>query len=136
MKWKPIDSIERFHKLWEEADTALLRAELPDEIAYEAMKYSVRARECVAMNKTISEELIRELATDEDEKVRKAIASKRNTPNDVKMELTRDPSAAVRHGIAGNAKAPMEALELLAEDDVPWLRDQVRKRLRMEASDE
>lgn len=135
MKWKPIESVEEYHQLWEAGDKAIFRAELPDHIAYEVAMYSSRARRNVARNKTLSEEVIRELAKDEDEKVREAIARKRRTPNDVKMELARDPSAGVRHAMAGNAKAPMEALELLAEDDVPWLRDQVRKRLRAEGGD-
>lgn len=136
MNWKPIESIQEFHQLWEAGDKALFRAPLPDDVARQAIEHSPEARMCVAMNKTISDEILRLLARDEDEQLRRGIAQKRKTPADVMMDLARDPSASVRSEIAGNAKAPLEPLRLLADDEVDWLREQVRKRLRRMDSDD
>lgn len=86
-------------------------------------------RRWVAHNKTIPDEVIRDLARDEDPDVRRMIASKRKTPADVLTMLAHDPDASVRARVACNAKVPTSLLVVLSSDPEPIVREATRDRL-------
>ncbi|MGM0556718.1 MAG: hypothetical protein ACQEVA_10110 [Myxococcota bacterium] len=84
----------------------------------------------VALNKTIPEEIIRELSRSEDSSARSSIARTRRTPLDVLESLAQDSDASVRKSVVANPEVPREILESLRDD--PWvnIREFVAKRLR------
>ncbi|MFP4600549.1 MAG: hypothetical protein ACLFVJ_20005 [Persicimonas sp.] len=124
-----VNTIDEYEALIEECSTHLFTVQIPESLAMEIVADYPEHREALARNKTISEPVIRKLALDEDPEVRWRISHKRATPPDVQIELASDPSEDVRSGICRNPKVPREALEILAEDSVDWIREDARERL-------
>lgn len=105
------------------------RVEAPLDVWQQVITEHACLRETVATNKTIPEEIIRQLASDEDADVRFAIAQKRKTPPDVLLALTGDPCESVRQRVACNPKATREVLAALVDDEWEPVREHARKRL-------
>lgn len=124
-----VNTIEEFEAVRAEHDSRTFRVQIPDRLAMEIVADYPEHREALASNKTISEPVIRALAVDEDPDVRWRISHKRATPPDVQIELAADSSEDVRIGICRNPKVPREALEILAEDAVDWIREEAQERL-------
>ena len=83
----------------------------------------------VAQNKTVPIEILQELASHSDSRVRHMVASKRKLSTDLFRSLSVDSDESVRKAIAYNAKTPREVLESLANEDWEEIRLHVSKRL-------
>jgi hypothetical protein len=81
----------------------------------------------VALNKTVPEDVLRQLSRSEDPAVRAVVAQKRKCPEDVMLALASDINETVRLTIALNPKATASVLIRLEND--PWhqIREAVRK---------
>jgi hypothetical protein len=83
----------------------------------------------VAQNKTVTVEVLRLLASDNDPRVRHAVAMKNKLPHDLMVQLGRDPDASVRQRVAYNKNVRVEILEELAEDESGLVSATARARL-------
>lgn len=85
----------------------------------------------VAHNRTIPSEVMRELASDDDWRVRDRIATKNSCPSEILEILSHDSHDAVASAVAGHPNTPSSALRRLAE--YPW--SQVRNRAIQQLAD-
>ena len=122
-------TIEEYEAIVQEYSSRLYRVGISDELALDIVKSYPEHREDLAINKTISQAVIRALAVDEDPRVRGRIADKRATPEDVQIALAQDPSHSVRAAIGRNPKVPRKALEILLQDPVDWIAEEAQERL-------
>ena len=83
----------------------------------------------VAQNKTVPQQVLRILASDEDARVRAMTASKRSIEPDLLSQLADDPDDAVRAAVARNRSTPRETLQRLREDPWEGVREVVEERL-------
>jgi hypothetical protein len=125
-----VNTIEEYEAVLAEYSSRAYRVHIPESLAMEIVADYPEHRKDLARNKTISEPVIRALAVDEDPDVRWRISHKRATPPDVQIELASDSSESVRIGICRNPKVPREALEILVEDAVDWIREEAQERLK------
>lgn len=86
-------------------------------------------RKWVAHNKTVPVDILRALATDEDQEVRFFVSMKRKLTPDILELLSRDVDSGIRLQVAQHRKTSEETLRQLAGD--PWerVRDAARSRL-------
>lgn len=124
-----VNTVEEYEAVVAEYSSRIYLVQIPESLAMEIIADHPEHREDLAINKTISEPVIRKLAKDENPDVRWRIARKRATPPDVQIEFAHDPSEDVRITVCRNPKVPREALEILANDDVDWIREEAQKRL-------
>jgi hypothetical protein len=101
----------------------------PMEVWLDVIARYPEYRRWVAHNKTIPDDIIRVLASDQDAEVRWTIAAKRRTPGDVLRVLGADPDASVRARVANNPKTPPALLRELCEDIDAAVRQAARGRL-------
>jgi hypothetical protein len=103
-----ISSAEQFVRLRESLDpfeyNQAARDISTDEIWFDVISRFPDMTFWVAVNKTISENVIRFLAENNDERVRCAIAMKRKTPIDILLNLMSDHSYMVRSEAMKNPK--------------------------------
>ncbi len=69
-----------------------------------------------ASNPSLSEELIRKLAKNDDSSIRKGIVRNSSTPADILQELSLDPDPEVRNCVAENPNTPVKVLDILSND--------------------
>ena len=77
-----------------------------------------------------SPEILKELAEDEDVKVRREVAMKPKTPVEAFMQLAEDEDMEVRRRVTMNPNTPVDILTKLAEDENKMVRQQIAKRFR------
>ena len=105
-------------------------APLPDSVALEVIRRFPDMREWVAHSKSVSIEVLRVLATDDDSRVRYTVAMRRKLDLPLFEKLSRDPDEVVRSRVAYNRKCPAEVLTRMeAQDPSEWVRSKVRERL-------
>lgn len=109
------DPAERRRAAWEGADLRVWMTLVAD---HPEMRF------WVAHNRTIPSEVMQELASDEDWRVRDRIATKNSCPSDILEILSHDSHDAVASAVAGHPNTPSSALRRLAE--YPW--DEVRNK--------
>src|SRR5690606_13372932 len=87
-------------------------------------------KEWVAHNKTIPLEILENLATDEDEKVKCVVARKRKINQKIFDLLNSDKNEAVRHALICNTKLPIERKKQIKVDDSDWLKEELNERIK------
>lgn len=90
----------------------------PLDVWLEVIRDHPSMRFWVAQNKTVTLEILRILAADEDARVRAMTAAKRKLEPQLLAQLANDPDDAVRAAVARNRATPLEVLERLRDD--PW----------------
>lgn len=117
-----IESADEFRRLRESDDPGEYRRaahdSAPSEVWRDVIARFPELREWVAHNKTVPHEVLAELASDPDPRVRWTVAAKRKLGPELQLRLAADPDEGVRQRIAWNARATRAALERLADD--PW----------------
>ena len=84
----------------------------------------------VAHNKTISDEIIRELFKTNDLEVKYVLAQKRKTPQDVLAQLCKDLDEGIRLRVALHPKLSDELYSVLENDEWEQVRDAIKERRR------
>lgn len=131
---QPITTAEEFRRLRtsdvrQEYERAAY-APLPDPVALEVIRQFPDLREWVAYNKSVSIEVLRVLATDDDRRVRTMVAMKRKLDLPLFEQLSHDPDEIVRSTVAFNRKCPTSVLVRMEEGDPSeWVRSKARERL-------
>ncbi len=86
-------------------------------------------RHSVSLNKKLPDEVLADLARDDEMSTRVHIARKRRLPRELFVLLASDPHESVRHRIALNAKTPIDILKQLAGDPSAMVSMVARRRL-------
>ena len=79
----------------------------------------------LAYNPNTSEDVLRELAKDEDWNVRCSVAQNPSTPLDLLRNLAKDKDWTVREYVAANSNTSSDLLRDLAKDEDWWVREKV-----------
>jgi hypothetical protein len=128
-----IESVAEFVRLRESEDPAEYRRAAAEPASLEVWREVVASRPdlrfWVAHNKTVPLEILRDLASDPDPRVRAMVADKRKLDAELFERLAGDPDADVRARLASNAKAPRAVLERLAADGESIVAEPARERL-------
>ena len=115
-----IKSAEEFCKLRNseltEEYTRAATEEAPIEVWHEVIEKFPDMKMWVIHNKTVPEEILRQLSDDPDSSVRSRVADKRKCPKDILIKLSRDQDSSVRLRVAYNAQTTLDILKELAND--------------------
>lgn len=93
-----------------------LREPATDDIWLDLIKYHENLHLFIALNKSLSSEVLFYLAKSKDENVRWQVACKRKLNYETFYLLSRDDDPSIRERIALNPKTPSSILEFLAND--------------------
>ena len=83
----------------------------------EVESLSIRRRKKLAKNPNTSEEVLQQLAQDENQDVRWEVAKNPNTSEEVLQQLARDEIVQVRAGVGFNSNTPVALLQQLASEE-------------------
>lgn len=127
-----IESAEEFVRLRTSEDIAEYQRSAhdaaPDEVWFDVIERYPEMREWVALNKSISEQVIRRLFDTGDRKTLYFLAMKRKTPSDLLLQLCTEADESIRLRLAHHPKLPPAAIEILAKDDWEEVREVIQKR--------
>ena len=107
----------------------------PPDVWQELIAEHPPSRFWVAHNKTVPLAVLRQLAGDEDPRVRTMVAMKRKLDEETFRALAVDLDAGVRMMVARNAKTPVAVLQALLADSWPAISELARDRLGPQAGD-
>ncbi|MBL9148356.1 MAG: HEAT repeat domain-containing protein [Phycisphaerae bacterium] len=128
-----IESAEEFRRLRESDDPDEYRRaacdSAPPAVWRDVLARFPELREWVAHNRTVPHEVLTELASDPDPRVRWMVAAKRKLAAELQLRLAVDSDEGVRQRIAWNARATRAALERLAGDSWIVVAEHARARL-------
>ena len=86
---------------------------------------SVKLRDVIASRETLSNNLVCQLAKDENDQIRAMIARRKNLPNKIVVNLSFDPYWLTRAYIAKRNTLPLPIIEHLSHDKDPHVRRQI-----------
>lgn len=92
---------------------------------------SHKTLEFMASNKATPEKMLRHLSSHASSEIRMAIAENSATPLAVLMDMAHQPDADLRFSMAENPNLPEQVLELLGEDDNPYVCCKARETLEI-----
>lgn len=124
-----ISSAQEFAELRERNDPRAAHDEASEAVWRDVLRWFPALKEWVVRNKTVPVEILCELATDSDPRVRYEVAAKRKCPASVLERLAHDADAAVRLRVAYNTKTPDYLLEQLRHDPDDSVAKVVEERL-------
>ncbi len=107
------------------------RESAPLEVWIEVVGKYPEMKEWVARNKTVPTEVLEQLATDVNPRIRVAVAMKNKLSKDLMLMLAKDSDSSVRERIAYNKNASDEVLRLLAQDTVVSVSEAARQQLSL-----
>lgn len=132
-RYPEITSVEEFIRLRLSEDRAECDrsawAPMPLPVWRELVREHPEMRAWAAHNRTCPPEILVELATDEDWRVRARVLSRRSCPPDLLQRLANDPHDAVRNTVATHPRSPRAAVALLGDDPWPVIAEAARTRL-------
>jgi len=92
---------------------------------------SHKTLEFMAANKATPEKMLRHLSSHNSCDVRQAVAENSATPLAVLLDMAHQPDADLRFSMAENPNLPDQVLELLCEDDNPYVSCKARESLEI-----
>ena len=128
-----IKSAEEFVRLRSSADPEDYRRAANErasmQVWHEVIQRYPEYRQWVAHNKSIPVEILTQLATDSDWRVRWQVASRRKTPPSVLEQLAGDPDEGVRQRVVRHHRLSVAVLRQLRSDPSAAVRDLAERRL-------
>jgi hypothetical protein len=95
------------------------REELSEAVSRDVLERFPDMRFWLARNETVPLAILRDLAADDDPKVRRIVAQSRGLDDQLIEQLSRDASNGVRLVITTHPTCPVNVLQRMAADD-PW----------------
>lgn len=120
----------RIPKVWQ----SVREMSAATEVWHEILDRAPDQANTVSMNRTIPEEIMRRLATNEDWRVRDSAIGLRRPSADILAMLAHDEHDAVRSTVATHPSTRIETLETMRDDPWDFIRETVAARLRPEKS--
>jgi hypothetical protein len=101
----------------------------PEEVWMELAREYPETRAGIALNKTVPLTVLKELASDQDARIRSLVAMKRRASADILQLLSTDSSDAVRMKVARHKNTPRTTLLAMRDDSWDEIRSVVTARL-------
>lgn len=95
-----------------------------------------RVRKRLAENPRTPQTVLELMAHDEDREVRLAVACNGNISDGVLAEMARDQDLDFRLSVAETVRSPLKILEILADDENPYIASQAQKTLEIKRADD